>query len=395
MIELPERWFIRKWVIFYMSKNFYDIKPLLSIKAQWNIVMGGRNGGKSFQIKELAIKEAMRGELFLYLRRYQDDMDISSVLEYFSDVIKNRDGKNYLEIWTGGKYNSMKAGQRKIWFNKIDEIGEEDKDVKPFLCGYYGAISKSQSFKSREKPDVRNIIFEEFIPESTPLLPKEPAKLESIVSSVARDDFVRVFCIGNNVDRDFYYFRYWNLNKIKKQKAGTIDMYEFENGDFDEDGNPVKIKFAVEIVPDFPGRKGMFFGRGAKINSSEWQTSAQPYMHQDDLEGYENIYQVFFEFHSLKWRARLYIKNETGEMFWYVEPFTGEIKSNERVVSDIVSTNPFHSINIEPFNKFEKIGFDAMRNGKVFFSDSLCGTEFKRAFAVFMVSDLSTAMNEL
>lgn len=378
-----------------MSKARYSIKKILSTLAQWYIIMGGRNGGKSFQIKELAITEAMNGELFLYLRRYQDDMDISAVLEYFKDIINNEDGKNYLEIWTAGKFNSMRAGQRKIWLYKEDEEGNEDKDVKPLLVGYYGAVSKAQSFKSREKTDVKNIIFEEFIPESTPLLPKEPAKLESIVSSVARARFVRVFCIGNNVDRDFYYFRYWNLDKIKRQKVNTIDIYDFENGDFDEDGNLVTIKFAVEIVPDFPGTKGMFFGRGAKINSSEWRTSSQPYMHQSDLEQYEKIYQVFFEFHGLKWRAEMYIKNETAELFWYVQPFTGNIKASERVVSDVVSTNPLHSINIEPLNKFEQTGFKAMQNGKVFFSDSLCGTEFKRAFAEFMFSNLSTSIQEL
>ena len=72
----------------------------------------------------------------------------------------------------------------------------------------------------------------------------------------------------------------------------------------------------------------------------------------------------------------------------------GDVKPNERLVSDIVSTNPLHSINIEPMNKFEHIGFTAMRNGKVFFSDSLCGTEFKKAFAAFMYSDLSTSVNE-
>ena len=378
-----------------MSKVRYSIKKILSTLALWFIIMGGRNSGKSFQIKELAITDAMNGDRFLYLRRYQDDMDISAVIEYFSDIIRNRDGKNYLEIWTGGKYNNIRAGQRKIWFIKQDEEGNDDKDVKPFLAGYYGAVSKAQSFKSREKSDLQNIIFEEFIPESTPLLPREPQKLESIVSSVARDRFVRVFCIGNNVDRDFEYFRYWNLDKIKRQKVNTIDVYNFENGDFDEDGNPVIIKFAVEIVPDFPGTKGMFFGRGAKINSSEWRTSSQPYLHQSDLEEYEKIYQIFFEYHGLKWRAGMYINNESAELFWYVEPFTGTIRSNERVVSDIVSMNPMHSINIEPLNKFEKIGFDAMRNGKVFFSDSLCGTEFKRAFASFMFCDLSSSVREL
>lgn len=378
-----------------MSKKRYNIQNILSTGAQWYIIMGGRNGGKSFQIKELAIKEAMNGELFLYLRRYQDDMDTSAVWEYFKDIIQNEDGKNYLEIWTGGKYNNLKAGQRKIWFIKEDEEGIEDKKTKPFLAGYYGAVSKAQSFKSREKPDTKNIIYEEFIPDGSPLLPKEPALLESIVSSIARARFIRVFCIGNNVERDFYYFRYWNLDKVKKQKVNTIDVYNFENGDFDENGNPVVIKFAVEIVPDFPGNKGMFFGRGAKINSSEWRTNSQPYMHQSDLENYEKIYQVFFEYHGLKWRAELYIRNETAELFWYVQPFTGQIRSDERVVSDIVSTNPLHSINIEPLNKFEKVGFDAMRNGKVFFSDSLCGTEFKKAFSVFMFSDLSTAINEL
>ena len=62
-----------------------------------------------------------------------------------------------------------------------DENGIEDKNTKPFLAGYYGAVSKAQSFKSREKPDTKNVIYEEFIPDGSPLLPKEPALLESII----------------------------------------------------------------------------------------------------------------------------------------------------------------------------------------------------------------------
>ena len=241
-----------------------------------------------------------------------------------------------------------------------------------------------------------NFIYEEFIPEGTPLLPREPRLLESIVSSFGRSRTdIRVFLIGNEIDRDFYYFRYWNLDKIKRQKVNTIDVYEFENGDFNDDGTPFIVKFAVQLIPEGK-QKGIFFGRGAKLNSTSWKTNSQPYMHQDDLEKYECIYQVFFERHQLKWRARMFVDNNDCSMFWYVEPFTGGvIKDNERVVSDIVSTNPFHSINIEPMNKFEQTGFALLKNGKCFFSDSLCGTEFKRAFATFMVNDLVNEQNEI
>ena len=374
----------------------FDLKPILSTNAQWFILMGGRNGGKSFEIKKFIVMQALEGMKFVYLRRYQDDMDVGSVLDYFTDVLHNKDGKNYFEIWCHGEYNDVKAAQKRIWAIKRNEEGDEDKTVKPFLIGYYGAVSKSQSFKSREKTDVFNFIYEEFIPEGTPLLPREPRLLESIVSSFGRSRTdIRVFLIGNEIDRDFYYFRYWNLDKIKRQKVNTIDVYEFENGDFNDDGTPFIVKFAVQLIPEGK-QKGIFFGRGAKLNSTSWKTNSQPYMHQDDLENYECIYQVFFERHQLKWRARMFIDNNDCSMFWYVEPFTGGvIKDDERVVSDIVSINPFHSINIEPMNKFEQTGFALLKNGKCFFSDSLCGTEFKRAFATFMVNDLVNEQNEI
>ena len=72
----------------------FDLKPILSTNAQWFILMGGRGGGKSFEIKKFIVMQALEGMKFVYLRRYQDDMDVGAVLDYFKDVLHNTDGKN-------------------------------------------------------------------------------------------------------------------------------------------------------------------------------------------------------------------------------------------------------------------------------------------------------------
>lgn len=387
-------------------KGYYDIKNLKSTGAQWNISMGGRDTGKSFALKKELIESAFKSEngRFLYLRRYQDDIDTTSVIGYFSDIINNKDGNNYLSKWTKGMYNNVKAAKRNIWFIKIETVEKTQKDgtviyeeteTDRMLAGYYGAVSKATSYKSLEKPDVLNYVLEEFIPDGQPLLKNEPHLLESIVSSGARSrKDIKVWLIGNNVDRDFYYFRYWNLNKIKKQKVNTIDIYEFENGEYDENGEPVFVKFAVEIVPE-RNEKGIFFGRGARVNGSNWRTKSQPYMHQSDLEKYDEIYTVFFERHELKWKGRLFTDNEKGEIFWYIEPFSKNVDFESRLISDIVDTSPYHTINLQPLNKFEIVGFDKLKNGKCFFATALCGTEFKRAMADFLISDITKDINEL
>ena len=82
------------------AKTDYVKASTLEKIAQDNqlvLIIGERSNGKSFACKELLIKRAYKyGEQFGYLRRYNEDTKDYLVTEYFSDVIKNKNGHDFV-----------------------------------------------------------------------------------------------------------------------------------------------------------------------------------------------------------------------------------------------------------------------------------------------------------
>lgn len=54
---------------------YYDINNTLSYNALFNIVLGGRGIGKSYQWKIKAVRDFLKkGKQFGYIRRYKDEL---------------------------------------------------------------------------------------------------------------------------------------------------------------------------------------------------------------------------------------------------------------------------------------------------------------------------------
>lgn len=195
-----------------MSENisiYYSPAPLLSQKCIFNYVVGNRGGGKSFAGKELAIKRfKKKGKQFIYLRRYQTELDV--ITDLFADI-----------RWKFPK-DELKQSGDKLYIN-----GE--------LAGYMIALSKTPSLKSNPYPLVTTIIFDEFIIDKgrLPYLKNEPQLLEEFYDTVdrSRDETV-VLCFGNAisiVNPHFVYFNvYPDMNKRftkDMEKSVCIEFY--------------------------------------------------------------------------------------------------------------------------------------------------------------------------
>lgn len=377
------------------KKEYYHTDALLETDCNWNICFGLRSNGKSYAFKkEVLLKDALdaRDEKdidkkcrFFYLRRYSEDVTPFAVLKYLEDMCIIPEGGTESPIMelSEGQYNGFDVNNRKIYAVYRDDDG---KIIDRCHVGYAFSLGEAERIKSQSYSDTRNLVVEEFIATSKPYLcAHEPEFLENIASTVdRRRGTTKVYLIGNSNDRDNLYFRYFGLNGVKKQKPGTIDVYE-KIKDYDEDtGEPVIVKFAVEYCENLvKSTEGIFFGRGAKNNSGEWLSDVQPKMHQEEADECECLYEMFVEYHELKYYCKLLLnKNEDG-YFWYVRPWSRTIKPGVRVVSDVISTDPMTTANFVPLFQAEKKFFDLLQNGKVFYCDDLTGTEFKRACKFF------------
>ena len=158
-------------------KKFYNIDKMMNTEADYKGLLGGRNIGKSYQVKLKALlKKAFENNSeFIYLRRYKEDMKNQLVTNYFADM-------DISEI-TNGNYNMLYTYQGIIYFAIADENG---KPTSKKQIGWAHALATAEHYKSIMFPKVTDIVFEEFIPEKGTYLPNEPSKLQSYVSTIAR-----------------------------------------------------------------------------------------------------------------------------------------------------------------------------------------------------------------
>lgn len=192
---------------------YYSLAPLLSQRCVFNYVVGIRGGGKSFAGKKLGITRfKKKGKQFIYLRRYQTEID--TITDYFADIRK---------------------------FYPKDELTQKGDKlyINGELAGYMIALTKTPSLKSVPFPDVDTIIFDEFIIDKGRLtyLRNEAEMILEFYDTVDRSrDTTTFIAIGNAISIVNPHFVFWGLypdaNRrfTKDQKRSVcIEFYTNDN----------------------------------------------------------------------------------------------------------------------------------------------------------------------
>ena len=351
---------------------YVKASTLDKIQADVVLVLGERTNGKSFATKEMLIKHAYKDdEEFGYIRRWEDDVKDYLISEYFTDVIANKDGTNYVKKWTNGEYDTIVAYRKSIYFGKYNE--ETDKVERKKKIGRMFALSGNEHYKSLSFPNIKYLFYEEWITNKS-FLPNEPKELLNLVSTVFRlrvDG--RLFCIGNKLSRYNPYFGEWGLVPVMRQKMNTVDIYTVK----DEDGNETKIASYMTHTNKFGG--GISFGNASKaIRGGEWETDIQPHLH-GNRDDYETIYTMVFKYDYMLFLCE-FLMDKDGNFTWFVSPKTTPIQPHTRIVANSYHISKLCTVGFVPLTRQEGIIFDMIKQGKICFADNLTGTEFKQCY---------------
>lgn len=181
------------------DSDYYNIDALLSRNGVINMVVGPRGNGKTYAAKRLVIKRGVeRGDEFIYLRRY--NTELRSVDNWFSDIAHEFPD-----------YEFRVTGKRAEYKLKADI---DDKKAKWTTIGYFVPLSKGQQFKSVPFPNVKWIVFDEFIIERGHVryLNDEVKSFLDFYSTVDRwQDRVRAILLGNTISVMNPYFIEWDI----------------------------------------------------------------------------------------------------------------------------------------------------------------------------------------
>ena len=170
---------------------YYDIGETISYNCLFNMIIGSRGCGKTYGAKKRAIKQFLdKGHQFVYLRRYQEELD-ETAESYFNDIIINGEFPEAKIEYNAGCYY-----------------------VNDQLAGYAMALTKAKSYKSISFPLVYLIIFDEFLIEDNGFaryLKNEVKQFLSFYMSIDRYRECIVFFLANSVTMVNPYTLFWNI----------------------------------------------------------------------------------------------------------------------------------------------------------------------------------------
>ena len=189
---------------------YYDYSKIQSYNALLNFIIGGRGIGKSYGAKKMVIKDFINnGHQFIYLRRYKTELD-TAVPTFFDDIIANEE-----------------FGETAFKVKKNKKMAEFQ--INGETAGYAIALSTSNILKSTSFPNVKTIIYDEFIIDKGVYhyLKDEPVKFLDAVETIGRLRDIKVYLLGNAVSIINPFFSYWNLStpyggEFKRFKEGLI-----------------------------------------------------------------------------------------------------------------------------------------------------------------------------
>lgn len=227
-----------------MKPKFYDVKTIVTKipDAHYYVVIGERSNGKTYSILKLCLERYFeRGEEFVYIRRFDEDVKYSRASTIFNALIND----GWIEKLSKGKWNSVYYYSKKWYFKKTDYKDPKNTiiDDKPFA--YALSLSSEEHDKSTSYPNVKNIFFEEFISRNN-YLSDEFVIFQNTLSTIIRlRDDVTIFMAGNTINKYAPYYSEMGLTNVKTMKAGTSDVYTYGDS-----GLKVVVDFS-----DFPSKE--------------------------------------------------------------------------------------------------------------------------------------------
>lgn len=203
--------------------RYYSLKKILQHNATYNVIFGERSNGKTYAVHEHALKVFWEtGGQLAVIRRWQDDYTGKRGSTMFDGIVNTGAvGRITNGEWTGIYYYSSR------WYLCRYEDDKRVAMETPFAYGF--AITSQEHDKSTSYPNVKTVLFDEFLTRNA-YIPDEFVLFCNVLSTIIRQrDDVRIFLLGNTVNKYCPYFKEMGLKHIQDMKQGDIDLYRYSD----------------------------------------------------------------------------------------------------------------------------------------------------------------------
>lgn len=340
--------------------------------ALYYMVFGEKSNGKTYSILEKIIDNYTKnGEQGCVLRRWDTDFKGQTGRTMFNAFVEN----GYIEKKTKGKFDGIQFYNGVWTLTKRDYEGDPNKlikDEKP-MC-YAFSLNNVEHMNGSSYQGITTVLFDEFMSRRG-YIPDEFVLFETALSNIIRRRTnVKIYMMGNTINKSCPYFREMGLNHVNNMKQGETALYTY--GD-------TRLKVAVE-------HSGTALKKGAKpsdmyfafdnpaldmITQGDWQIKAYPHRPvKFTPKDIQFIYFIIFEEQILQCEIVM-----TGNYnFTFVHPKTTPLQNPEKDLIFDQNTNGLFNYSRKITQGMNKISIvrkilEYYNNEKIFYSDNSTG----------------------
>ena len=346
--------------------KYYSLNKINKKDATYNVIFGERSNGKTYATLKQALENYFdNGSQFAYIRRWSVDVQPKRMNNLFNAIIED----GYLEKLSGGKFTAIFYRTGRFYLCTYNDKGKpiyNEEDV----IGYAFSLSENEHNKANSYPKVTTIIFDEFLTNKI-YLPDEFILFMNTVSTIVRQRTnVKIYMLGNTVNKFCPYFKEMGLTNILSMKQGTIDLYTYGES---------KLKVAVEYADSkkkFKKNNFYFAFNNPKlkmITGGAWELNIYPHAPVKWLPK-NIIFTYFIDFNDNIYQCE--IINKDTNVFTYIHEKTTPIKNPDKDIIYTLDYNPKINYNVnilKPLTDYQQKITWFYTHDRVYYQDNNVG----------------------
>ena len=333
------------------------------------MIIGERSNGKTYACLKYAIEQYLKtGKQTAILRRWKEDLKGRRAQVLFDSLVS--DGT--LSAMSDGEYTNVSYYAGKWFLSTIDE--ETGKAVynseKPFAWSF--TLSDNEHDKSISYPNIGTIIFDEFLSRQG-YITDEFVVFMNVLSTIIRQrNDVKIFMLGNTVNKFSPYFKEMGLTQVPYMKQGTIDVYTYGDSG---------LKVAVEYCASIGKAKGsnIYFAfnnpRLQMINTGAWELDIYPHLPREFKYKHSDVvFQYFIEFEDSILHCEIVQMKET--VFTFIHRKTTPLKDDSMDMVFSLKNNPKPNYYVWLTKSVDSLSskvIEFFKKQKVFYQDNEVG----------------------
>ena len=312
--------------------KYYSLDNIESKHAHYNVIFGERSNGKTYAVLYKIVENYLKNDRDgAIIRRWQDDFKSKRGQMMFAGLTEN----GIISKLSNGLWDHVDyyAGRFYMACYQVEENGQKKsvRDVKPFCYGF--ALSAMEHDKSTSYPRIDIIVFDEFLTRES-YFQDEFILFMNTISSIARlRKDIKIYMLGNTVNKYCPYFSEMGLTNIKNMKPGDIDVYQYGESE---------LRVAVEYADNADSKNKesnvLFAFNNPKlsmITHGAWEIDIYPHLPMK-YNTLDIMFTYFIIWNDEMLQCEIIHKNDC--VFTYIHRKTTEIKDPEH---DIVYTTEF------------------------------------------------------